>query len=583
MFNRKANVQKVRSYKVPVLTACLVLLFPGMSLWAQENTVFTSAIDLPEGEPTQEQMEAWKSEYANRGESGWEMGVISLVNEQRVTGGFAPLKMDPSLMMVASFQAQYMSNPAYSNPPDADSILAELGFDGAVRENTYFGANPEEAVAAWTESNPNTDHTLIGVGVYAHPTQGYVFTQLLGGYATAVAEPKARTAKARRERGPFFDNRTFEFIFDVDAHFANDILTTGDIFTEEAVINVGEMLDGFNINFGMNIVPLSWRYVNKEKNYGFGMDIGKVTATGNMSIPDGVLNFKETSEAKVFGPGAAVFGEVGIPIFFNVGPFKGVDAFKVQVRPAFYTPLAHVKPGITYKFNNGLLEIDYDMQVFSSLPLGSMLGDEEGGSFNGSVGFDFGLDVQYPLFNWLDVGVGIVNMPFIPARVENYMQVSGSASFDSSNIGNILNEGSSMDDLINVSEPGDSVYGNREHLILRPFQMLAYAQWYPLEFADLGNKELITVIPSLGFSVNRLYPMPASIEGGLSGRLALGKVFSTTVGINYNDRRWINSVDLALNLRLFELGLGISSQSHNFAKSFAGGGFGVNLTTKVGW
>jgi hypothetical protein len=113
--------------------------------------------------------------------------------------------------------------------------------------------------------------------------------------------------------------------------------------------------------------------------------------------------------------------------------------------------------------------------------------------------------------------------------------------------------------------------------------MLAYAQWDPLEFAGVGRKGLITVIPSLGFSVNRLYPMPGSIEGGLSGRLALGKVFSTTVGINYNDRRWINSLDLALNLRLFELGLGISSQSQDFAKSFAGGGFGVNLTTKVGW
>jgi hypothetical protein len=107
--------------------------------------------------------------------------------------------------------------------------------------------------------------------------------------------------------------------------------------------------------------------------------------------------------------------------------------------------------------------------------------------------------------------------------------------------------------------------------------MLFYAKYRPNE------SQIFSLIPSLGFSISRLYAQLGSIEGGLSARCDLSNIFITTIGINYNDRRWKNSIDFVLNLRVFEFDLGISFQSSDFVKSFQGAGLGVAVGFKFGW
>jgi len=113
--------------------------------------------------------------------------------------------------------------------------------------------------------------------------------------------------------------------------------------------------------------------------------------------------------------------------------------------------------------------------------------------------------------------------------------------------------------------------------IYRPFTMLFYADY------GVYDSRILSLIPSLGFSINSLYHDPASVEGGLSARIDLANIFITTVGINYNDRAWKNSVDLALNLRAFQLDFGLSSQAPTLIKSWQGAGVGVNFGMKFGW
>jgi hypothetical protein len=108
--------------------------------------------------------------------------------------------------------------------------------------------------------------------------------------------------------------------------------------------------------------------------------------------------------------------------------------------------------------------------------------------------------------------------------------------------------------------------------------MLFYAKYQPFEATPW-----FSLIPSLGFSLNPLFAQLGSVEGGLSARINLSNLFIATIGINYNDRRWKNSIDLILNLRAFELDFGISFQSFDFAKSFQGAGFGVAIGLKFGW
>jgi hypothetical protein len=112
---------------------------------------------------------------------------------------------------------------------------------------------------------------------------------------------------------------------------------------------------------------------------------------------------------------------------------------------------------------------------------------------------------------------------------------------------------------------------------MRPFKMLLWADWKPFGIVPLS------FIPTVGFSINPLYNQLFSMECGVKVRYDLLNIFIATLGIGYHDRLWKNSIDLALNLRAVELNLGFDLRSPEFLKSWAGGGYNVNLGLKFGW
>ena len=351
-------------------------------------------------------------------------------------------------------------------------------------------------------------------------------------------------------------------------------------------ITIEDILKGFRSDFGGSIAPLSIN-VNIKDRWGFGFDFGHTVFTGNMLVPEVVLD-PEKASSGTFDVGVAAFTDFAVPVFFHLGDFK------VKVRPAAYVPLLYVKPDIRYDFGpvtdeNGRLderfELSYDMRIFSPFSLEGMLG---GGGFDmgnmsgigGSLGYDVSFGVEYPIYSWLSAGVDIVNLPLVPARPEHYARMSGSVVYDTGDIDpNAVSEGKA-DIAGGMPEinPEDTVFGrNSDTRILRPFAMLAYANYRPF------RGRIVTLIPSFGFSVNRLYVRPASVEGGLSARVDLANIFATTVGVNYNDRRWRNSLDFMLNLRVIEINFGVSLQAHDFVRSFKGYGFGAGIGLKMGW
>jgi len=52
--------------------------------------------------------------------------------------------------------------------------------------------------------------------------------------------------------------------------------------------------------------------------------------------------------------------------------------------------------------------------------------------------------------------------------------------------------------------------------------------------------------------------------------------------MGYYDRLWKNSLDMSLNLEVFELNIGVDLRSQSYVKSWTGGGFGVNAEFKFG-
>jgi len=216
------------------------------------------------------------------------------------------------------------------------------------------------------------------------------------------------------------------------------------------------------------------------------------------------------------------------------------------------------------------------MRVFTPF---SLEGNTAGAFNSSSIGMDFGAGVEYPLFSQIDLGLNIKNMPFIPSRLKYYTRMTGRAFVNSGEIdfSDLFNGEDISDDAMGYPENPEPTYGTGGINILRPFKSVFYANYRPLE------NNIISVIPSLGFAVNPLYVKPGSIEAGIKARFDLNNLFITTIGIGYEDRLWKNVVDLILNFRYFEFGIGITTQSQNFDKSFQGAGLELNAGLKFGW
>lgn len=357
------------------------------------------------------------------------------------------------------------------------------------------------------------------------------------------------------------------------------------IYQDNIVIDIDDLLNGFNFNFNAVIKPFSINF-NRNDQWGFGFDIGHINAIGNVSVSENILRLKQTVNEEV-DAGAAVFVDVGIPIFFHV------DEFKIKIRPSAYVPILYAKPAIFYSnLNTGegtYIQTVYNMRVYSIVNMDDdiMQGLQDNAQDipMNNMGYDFGLSVEYPWNYDLDVGVNIVNIPipFATAKLHYYSQLAGSAYIDTNKIdlSELGDENQNPKDVLKKvwNEEHETIYdydldGKK---IYRPFSMLFYLNYRPFD------SRILSLIPSLGFSLNWLYNKVFSFEGGLSARFDFANIFIPVLGINYNDRKWKNSIDLAFNFRVIEFDFGLSMQSQDFMKSFKGFGLGVNFGIKLGW
>jgi len=368
-------------------------------------------------------------------------------------------------------------------------------------------------------------------------------------------------------------DRTVEIGLNAKAGFTNDFLSFNDFSQKTFVLDLDKIKNGIRINFDANASPLYFNYNNKN-NWGFGLSI-KTDVYGILGLSGKMLSFSEAVDDKS-DISAAVFADAGIPVFFHL------QKFKIKVRPALYFPVIYAVSDVSYTYstdNKGtVLNFAYDINVYSAYSL------EKYDGITASPGVDFQLGVEYPLSNALglkdkfflldfDIGLDIVNIPLLPSSVRDYMKISGNIGSDKPFI--FSGDADGMENLFAFSS--DTKYGENKRKVLRPFKMIAWSKWRPLGI------QLLTVIPEVGFAVNPLYNKPFSMEAGLKTRLDISNLFIAAFGMGYYDRLWKNSLDLALNLKAFEIDLGVDLRSQSYVKSWTGGGLGVNLGLKFGW
>lgn len=368
------------------------------------------------------------------------------------------------------------------------------------------------------------------------------------------------------------------------------------IYKDPIVINIDNFSDGFKFDMGVSIKPVSLNFNWKDR-WGIGLDIGHVDAWGNLTLPEKLLALKQT-EKEIIGAGGAIFADAGIPVFFYY------NNLKIKFRPSVYVPFVYTVPNIVYSYTTSVnpqtgkegtrLAISYDMRIYSVISMrgiGEDKFDPQWQDFRDNfwnilgknAGYDFGLGMEYPLIDELDIGVDASNIPipYAGSRLNHFCSFYGETYFDSSaiSVGDLLGNGNIPDEVYKLREELTVQYGydSNGKRLYRPFAMLFYANYRPF------NSPVLTLIPSLGFSISRLYLRHGAVEGGVNVRFDHANILVTTIGMNYNDRRWKNSIDIALNLRACEFDIGLSMQSQDFKKSWRGAGMGINIGTKFGW
>jgi hypothetical protein len=434
--------------------------------------------------------------------------------------------------------------------------------------------------------------------------------------AVADEEDETPPPPPPKRKGYRMKNRAFEIgVANLQAGFANDFIATddfiwktaifklfqdGNIFRDDVEIDVNKFLDGFRFDFGLDIRPFFFN-INVKDRWGFGLDVARIETAGNVGISGNLLGLKQVRNDDSTGAGAAVFVDVGIPIFFHI------KKFKINFRPAVFVPLAYVPPGgITYSYERSVTDKDgisitgvkisakYNLGIYTPIPINEFIdgsADPDPLAMVWSLldnwkgfGYDFNLGAEYPYDEQLDLGLNLTGIPFIPANLGYGMGLSGETWADTSKIDiyELLKEDADIEKLLK------DAYGYPENFdlkpiagglkVMRPFKLVAYADWRPFETPWLA------LIPALGFAINPLYVKPASFEGGLSIRLDLGNIFVATFGINYMDRKWKNSIDCTLlNLRALQIDLGLVFQSQDFVESWRGAGLALNFGVKLGW
>jgi hypothetical protein len=389
------------------------------------------------------------------------------------------------------------------------------------------------------------------------------------------ADGEKSSKKQKEEIEPFrIKERGFEIGISASAGFANNLLSADDIFRETVEIDLDNLADDFRLNFGMGIAPFYIKYSNKRFGYGLSTNID---FTGIFSLSKELIAFSAAKDKKSELSGA-VYADAGIDLFLNIFNFK------INFRPAAFYPLAVLKSDVSYTYDNTgktLIDIGVDARLYTAVPM-----EDLSSNFvpTGAPGFDFSISAEFPLtraiglqekipFLDIDLGLGMANIPITKAKIKDYMGIKGNLTISGDNLDELMDSFDGISD--NFS---DRVYGQDEITVYRPFKLMGWINFHPI------NKTWrITLTPSFGFSINPVYAEPFSYEGGLKLRIDLANIFIVTAGARYEDRLWINSLDLAINVRLVELNVGVDLRSREFMKNTNAQGIGAKVGIKLGW
>ncbi|MCR4790571.1 MAG: hypothetical protein K5839_05775 [Treponemataceae bacterium] len=401
---------------------------------------------------------------------------------------------------------------------------------------------------------------------------------------TEEDQKKEKEKKDKNDRS-FFD-RYWESGTVIDLNLSNNYLGLSDILKETIVIDFSEMAESLSYKgLAFNTILDFRHYSNiytKKLDFGFAIDFDTIInfalSKDTMAL---IANGNSVDEDMLLGAGfgAEAFVSLDLPFSFDIGEKLTIDLSASYFIPVLYIP--YTDGTVTTRINSdGTLSLNGSVtaQVYSALPIASLVGGT--GEFDvfsilAQGGVDLSFAGQYELLEFLDLGFNITNIPLVPSNLNCQYQYTATVDYDMDTA--VLNqfmtnksfdtEGFSYTLSENEAESSGAMK------VFRPIKMGFWATWRIL------NNDLLALTPFMQF---RLLDATVDNEAGFGFDYALTvstdlKWFRGGFTTCYLDNIFKQQLDLAFNLRFFELDLTLSSQSANFLKSFCGTGFGLAI------
>jgi hypothetical protein len=381
--------------------------------------------------------------------------------------------------------------------------------------------------------------------------------------------------------------RVFELGFNTGVGFANSYIGAKEIFKKTIDIDLTQEPRPLYFDFGADFD--FFININIKDKMGIGFFTG-LDAQGQFSLSEDIQKFLQGNQIGTtyegdIGTGGAVFIEAGAHGFFHI------KKFRIALRPAYYFPVAYMKPNAHYILNTnnaggGSANFDYDIALYTPFSLEGDLGNFTNmnnfslSNITGRGGVDLEAAVDFLLFPKLSIGASVVHIPIFPAQLVDKTAIRGSINLNSEDMIDQLIDGTlDLGSNSTIESLQDAVY------IFRPFKFRINAAYTPFSFKVFS----LSLIPQIGYAYNEIYIKPHSFEGTLKIRLGLFNIIRSnpllafTLSTGYEDKLWRHGVDFILNLRALQLDIGAAVQSEDFVNSFKVSGVDVNVGLRLGW
>lgn len=380
----------------------------------------------------------------------------------------------------------------------------------------------------------------------------------------------------------FFSQRFFEVKTGVDFDFSNNLFAGNDFMKRNLNINLRKIADdcpdnGFNIRadgqalfaINLNIKDIHVGFSSGLELYesmNIGQDLFNLLGYGN-SI-DETLDFSFKNDTDVFA-----FSQVDLGL--------KIGKLKISAQPAIFLPVISINGGggtisvLNDKDGNLKISMNTDMNVYSLVDLKStddgVTFDEEkveSTIFTG-YGLDLGAGLGYQFTDSFSLDASC-RIPLIPGRLNHKATINGGFDYN-----------------VKLTDFEQSEKKERETTVTNEETLFFVNR--PLKLNVYANKDLLGRLfnarAGAGFGIRRPFCEGAVFypEYYLGLTLNLIDIFKIGVSTQYKDQLFIHQLGTTVNVRVFQLDFGISTQSSSFKKSLAVAGVGAYAYVTFGF